>query len=167
MKLLITKSKLVTIAILTVALTFGGNVSTAAAQSSVQQRHAHGTFAKPSTVCIGPLSPSADSPVVQIFGFTNASGALIWQVVAVSSQSAPVVVFETTARSVDETVPPNGNFLFEACVIKNARAPQDFDVTLELDADRVNKAPPKARVRQSSMSGYGWRVLSDIDWRNE
>jgi len=96
---------------------------------TVDQKRAFGTIARGSTVCVGPLSPSGPEGV-QIFGFTNAQPALTWQVLTVSSQSAPTVVFQTTARSVDHTVPPSGNFLFEACVVKNANAAQDFDLTL-------------------------------------
>lgn len=107
-----------------------GYGTTVSGQTTVQQQHSFGTIAKGSTVCTGPLSPGTGSPGVQIFGFTNASTAMTWQVLAVSSQSAPVVVFQTTARSVDQTIPPSGNFLFEACVVKDARSAQDFDLTL-------------------------------------
>lgn len=78
---------------------------------------------------MGPLSPS-DTQGVQIFGFTNASGTLTWQVLTVSSQSAPTVVFQTTARSVDHVQPPSGNLMFEACVVKTTTTAQDFDLTL-------------------------------------
>jgi hypothetical protein len=67
---------------------------------------------------------------VQIFGFTNVQINLTWQVLTVSSQSAPTVVFQTTACSVSQTVPPSGNLLFEACVVKNTNTAQDFDLTL-------------------------------------
>jgi hypothetical protein len=95
----------------------------------VNQKRAFGTIARVSTVCVGPLSPTS-AQGVQLFGFTNGATDLTWQVLTVSSQSAPTVVFSTTARSVDHTVPPSGNLLFEACVVKNANAAQDFDLTL-------------------------------------
>lgn len=97
--------------------------------ATVDQKRAFGTITRGSTVCVGPLSPTGTDGV-QIFGFTNASPALTWQVLTVSSQSAPTVVFQTTARSVSHTVPPAGNLQFEACVVKNANAAQDFDLTL-------------------------------------
>jgi hypothetical protein len=103
-------------------------------QASTLQQRSFGTIARGSTVCVGPLSPTTDpngnTPGVQIFGFTNAQPSLTWQVFEVSSQSAPVLVFQTTARSVDQTIPPDGNFLFHACVVKNAQTSQDYDLTL-------------------------------------
>jgi hypothetical protein len=120
------------------ALSLGGSVVPAAAQATtsttVQQQHSFGTVARGSTVCVGPLSPTTapdgTTPGVQIAGFTNGQPSLTWQVFSVSSQSAPALVFETTARTVDHTVPPAGNFLFQACVVKSAQAAQDYDLTL-------------------------------------
>ncbi len=110
-------------------MVLAGSTIIASAQEIVDQQHAFGTLTRGSTVCVGPLSPSG-SQGVQIFGFTNGQSSLIWQVFAVSSQSAPVLVFSTTARSVDQTVPPSGNFLFQACVVKNTIPKQDFDLSL-------------------------------------
>jgi len=95
----------------------------------IEQKRAFGTITTGSTVCVGPLSPDGAAGV-QIFGFTNAQPNLTWQVLTVSSQSAPTVVFQTTARSVSHTQPPSGNLQFEACVVKSANAAQDFDLTL-------------------------------------
>jgi len=102
--------------------------------STLQQQHSFGTIARGSTICVGPLSPTAapdgSVPGVQIFGFTNGQPSLTWQVFSVSSQSAPALVFQVTARSVDATIPPSGNLLFHACVVKNAQSTQDYDLTL-------------------------------------
>lgn len=104
------------------------------APSALVQQHSFGTIANGSTVCVGPLPPGTDPsgqrPGVQIFGFTNGQPSLTWQVFSVSSQSAPTLVFQTTARFVDHTVPPSGNLLFHACVVKRAQATQDYDLTL-------------------------------------
>ncbi len=97
--------------------------------NTIVQHRSFGTIARGSTVCVGPLSPS-DAGGVQIFGFTNSSRALTWQVFSGSSQSAPVLVFQTTATFVDHTVPPEGNLLYHACVVKSAGAPQDYDLVL-------------------------------------
>ena len=80
--------------------------------STLRQQHSFGTIVRGSTVCVGPLSPT-----------TAPDGS-------VSSQSAPTLVFQTTARFVDTTIPPSGNFLFHACVVKSAQAAQDYDLTL-------------------------------------
>lgn len=102
----------------------------ASAETTVQSQSAFGTIARGTTVCVGNLVPTtADG--VQIAGFTNGSTSLTWQVLTVSANSAPAVVFETTARFVDHTVPPvSGNFLYQACVVKNANSAQDFNLTL-------------------------------------
>lgn len=95
----------------------------------VDQKRSFGTIAKGSTVCVGPLAPStADG--VQLFAFTNGTTPLTWQVLTTSSQTAPTVVFQTTGLSASTVVPPSGNLLFEACVVKTASAAQDFDLTL-------------------------------------
>jgi hypothetical protein len=39
------------------------------------------------------------------------------------------LVFETTARSVNEVIPPRGNLLYHACVVK-AGAAQAYDLVL-------------------------------------
>jgi hypothetical protein len=75
------------------------------------------------------LRPSRAS--VQIFGLTNAATNLTWQVLTVSSQSAPTVVFQTTARSVSHVVAPSGNLMFQACVKKTANT---VDVPLNSQA---------------------------------
>jgi hypothetical protein len=111
------------------ALFIGSPVSVAQAQTAVQQQHASGTIARGSTVCVGPLSPSSTTGV-QIVGFTNGTKDMTWQVFRESSQTAPLLVFQTTARSVDQTIPPDGGFLYRACLVKTANAPQDFDLTL-------------------------------------
>jgi hypothetical protein len=108
----------------------GNGILTTSAQSNgFQQKRAFGTIARGSTVCIGPIAPT-DATGVQLFGFTNDASALTWQILTVSSQSAPTVIFETTARSVDHVELPQGNLLFEACVVKRAGGAQDFDFDL-------------------------------------
>jgi hypothetical protein len=97
---------------------------------TVNSQSSFGTIASGSTICVGNLAPT-NTQGVQITGFTNAQPALKWQVLTVSSQSAPTVVFETTARSVNHTVAPlNGNFLYQACVVKSGQAAQDYTITL-------------------------------------
>ncbi|BFU43686.1 hypothetical protein [Krasilnikovia sp. MM14-A1004] len=116
------------------ALALTGSTAGASAQATtIDQKRAFGTVTNGATVCVGPLSPS-DANGVQIFGFTNATPSLTWQVLTVSSQSAPTVVFQTTARSVSRVVPPSGNLMFEACAKKTAGAAQDFDLTLNSQA---------------------------------
>src|SRR5262249_59202200 len=91
-----------------------------------------GEFRKASVgarLCVSPISPG-DTNGVEILGLTNGTTNQKWQVLTVSSQSAETVVFETVARSVSNVVPPSGNLLFEACVLKSANAAQDFDLTL-------------------------------------
>jgi hypothetical protein len=106
------------------------NASSAHAAGTIDQKRAFGTITTGARICVGPISPS-DANGVQIFGFTNGSTNLTWQVLTVSSQSAETVVFQTTARFVDHVVPPSGsNLLFEACVRKTGSAAQDFDLTL-------------------------------------
>jgi hypothetical protein len=107
---------------------FASADSSASAVTVVQQR-SFGTIARGSRVCVGPISPTTNQGV-QIFGFTNANTNLTWQVLTVSSQSAETVVFQTTARFVDQTIPPSGNLLFEACVLKSAGTAQDYDLAL-------------------------------------
>ncbi|MFI7599694.1 hypothetical protein [Actinoplanes sp. NPDC049681] len=106
----------------------------ALAASALVQERSFGTIANGSTVCVGPLSPGTDpggqQPGVQISGFTNGQPSLTWQVFSVSSQSAPTLVFQTTARNVDHVVPPSGNLLFHACVVKRAQGSQDYDLAL-------------------------------------
>jgi hypothetical protein len=105
------------------------NASASAATNTVDQKRSFGTIARGSTVCVGPLSPStADG--VQLFGFTNANTVLTWQVFSVSSQNADALVFQTTARTVSQVIPPSGNLMFHACVVKSAGAAQDYDITL-------------------------------------
>ena len=108
-----------------------GSTTLASGQAvTVRSQSSFGTIAAGSTICVGNLSPT-NAQGVQIFGFTNGQPSLTWQVLTVSSQSAPHVVFETTARSVDHTVAPiAGNFLYQACVIKRGQAAQDYNITL-------------------------------------
>jgi hypothetical protein len=40
-----------------------------------------------------------------------------------------VAVFQTTARFVDQTIPPDPGFLSHACVVKSKGLAQDFDLT--------------------------------------
>ena len=96
---------------------------------TVNQQRSFGTISSGTTACVGPLSPTS-AEGVQIFGFTNGARNLTWQVFSVSSQSAPTLVFQTTARSVSQTIPPSGNLLFHACVKKTANAAQDYDISL-------------------------------------
>jgi hypothetical protein len=128
------------IAVLTLgagALVLHGGSASAVDQvsaSTLQQHRSFGTIARGSTVCVGPLSPgqnpAGDTPGVQIFGHVSGSTNVTWQVFQVSSQSAPLLVFQTTATFVDKTIPPNGSFLFHACVVKSAQSAQDYDLSL-------------------------------------
>jgi hypothetical protein len=129
MKRLILTLSLAAVALAGSAISLGASASAESVSVAILQQHSFGTIARNSTVCVGPLSPSSPEGV-QIFGFTNAATNLAWQVFSVSSQSAPVLVFETTARFVDRTIPPSGNLLYHACVVKRANAPQDYDLTL-------------------------------------
>ncbi|MDT4988609.1 MAG: hypothetical protein QOI74_2703 [Micromonosporaceae bacterium] len=134
MKRLVVGSILATSAIAVSTVAIAASTAHASAQATtVVQKRAFGTAATGSTVCVGPISPT-DTAGVQIFGFTNASATLTWQVLTVSSQSAPTVVFQTTARSVSHVVAPSGNLMFEACVKKTAGTAQDFDLTLNSQA---------------------------------
>jgi hypothetical protein len=108
------------------ALFVPGGVANAA---TVIQQRSFGTISSGTTACVGPLSPSTTEGV-QIFGFTNGATNLTWQVFSVSSQNAPTLVFQTTARSVSQTIPPSGNLMFHACVKKTANAAQDYDIDL-------------------------------------
>jgi hypothetical protein len=107
----------------------GGFVVTSAQGVIVEQKRAFGTFAKNSTVCIGPMGRT-DGAGIQLSGFTNGASSLTWQLRTVSSQGPPVVIFQTTALSVDHVDTTNPAGLFDACVIKTAGTPQDFDIVL-------------------------------------
>lgn len=120
--------KRITLCFAICALLLAG-ASVAQAQTAVIQQHASGTITKGSTVCVGPISPTT-SAGVQIFGFTNSNGPLTWQVFRESAQTAPVLVFQTTALFVDQTIPPDGGFLYRACVVKTRGLAQDFDLSL-------------------------------------
>ncbi|GAB1693146.1 hypothetical protein [Krasilnikovia sp. M28-CT-15] len=124
---------LIAVSALGVLVLPGSTAGASTQAATIDQKRAFGTVTNGSTVCVGPLSPS-DANGVQIFGFTNASANLTWQVLTVSSQSAPTVVFQTTARSVSHVVPPSGNLLFEACVKKTSGPAQDVDLTLNSQA---------------------------------
>jgi hypothetical protein len=112
------------------ALIGGGFVVTSAQGVTVEQKRAFGTIAKGSTVCIGPMGRT-DGAGIQLFGFTNGATSLTWQLRTVSSQGPPVVIFQTTALSVDHVDTTTVAGLFDACVIKSTgNTPQDFDITL-------------------------------------
>ena len=96
------------------------------AQSAVISKHGFGTVR--GTACVGPIAPSS-SAGVQIIGSTTGTQRLTWQVYSVSSQTADALVFETTARRVNEVIPPEGNLLYHACVVK-AGAAQAYDLVL-------------------------------------
>jgi hypothetical protein len=97
---------------------------------TVNQQSSFGTIAKGSTICVGNLAPTTTEGV-QIFGFTNGSTNLTWQVYTVSSQNAPTLVFQSTGLSVSQTIPPvGGNLLYQACVVKTASAAQDYNISL-------------------------------------
>jgi hypothetical protein len=96
------------------------------AQSAVLSKHGFGTVR--GTACVGPISPSS-SDGVQIIGSTTGR-PLTWRVYSVSSETADALVFETTARSVNEVIPPEGNLLYHACVVKSAGAAQAYDLVL-------------------------------------
>ena len=97
------------------------------AQSAVLSKHGFGTVR--GTACVGPISPSS-SDGVQIVGSTTGRQRLTWQVYSVSSETADALVFETTARSVNEVIPPEGNLLYHACVVKSSGAAQAYDLVL-------------------------------------
>jgi hypothetical protein len=139
MKRLVVASSMAVLALVAGALTLNTSTVSASSQTSLQttlvQHRSFGTIARGSTVCVGPLSPGippggTTAPGVQIFGFTNGEPSLTWQVFRVSSQSAPFLVFQTTARFVDATIPPEGGFLYHACVVKSAQSAQDYDLVL-------------------------------------
>ena len=122
--------KLITItAIGGLAAVLGGSAMASAGAIAVQQQRSFGTITAGSTVCVGPLAPTSEDGV-QIFGFTNANTNLTWQVFSVSSQTAPTLVFQTTARTVSQSVKPSGNLLFQACVVKKSGVQQDYDLSL-------------------------------------
>jgi len=97
------------------------------AQSAVLSKHGFGTVR--GTACVGPISPSS-SDGVQIVGSTTGTRSLKWQVYSGSSETADALVFATTARSVNEVIPPEGNLLYHACVVKAAGAAQAYDLVL-------------------------------------
>ena len=99
------------------------------AQSAVLTKHGFGTVR--GTACVGPVAPSS-SAGVQIIGSTTGSQRLTWQVYSVSSQTADALVFETTARSVNAVIPPEGNLLYHACVVKTGAA-QAYDLVLNTE----------------------------------
>jgi len=103
--------------------------STAWAQSAVLSKHGFGTVR--GTACVGPVAPTS-SEGVQIIGSTTGSQRLTWQVYSVSSETADALVFETTARSVNAVIPPEGNLLYHACVVK-AGAAQAYDLVLNTE----------------------------------
>jgi hypothetical protein len=121
--------RLVLVLALVSALVGAGFAVTSAQGVTVEQKRAFGTIAKGSTVCIGPMS-RVDGGGMQLNGFTNGTSNLTWQLFdAGNANSAPTLIFETTARSVnyiDTTTPA----AFNACVVKTAGPPQDFDLTL-------------------------------------
>lgn len=121
--------RLVVLSALASAAALVGVTASTAQATIVDQKRAFGTIARGSTVCAGPLQPAGPDGV-QLFAFTNGTTNLTWQVLSVSSQSAPTVVFQTTGLSASQVVPPSGNLLYEACVVKTANAAQDFDLTL-------------------------------------
>ena len=99
------------------------------AQSAVLTKHGFGTVR--GTACVGPVAPSS-SEGVQIIGSTTGTQRLTWQVYSVSSQTADALVFETTARSVNVVIPPEGNLLYHACVVKSGAA-QAYDLVLNTE----------------------------------
>jgi len=99
------------------------------AQSAVLTKHGFGTVR--GTACVGPVAPSS-SEGVQIIGSTTGTQRLTWQVYSVSSQTADALVFETTARSVNAVIPPEGNLLYHACVVKTGAA-QAYDLVLNTE----------------------------------
>jgi hypothetical protein len=100
---------------------------TASAATPLLTKHGFGTVK--GTVCIGPISPSS-SDGVQIVGSTTGTQRLTWEVYSVSSETADALVFTTTARSVDAVIPPDGNFLYHACVVKSVGRAQAYDLVL-------------------------------------
>jgi hypothetical protein len=100
------------------------------AQSAVLSKHGFGTVR--GRACVGPVAPTS-SAGVQIIGSTTGAQRLTWQVYSVSSQTADALVFETTARSVNEVIAPEGNLLYHACVVKAAGAAQAYDLVLNTE----------------------------------
>lgn len=114
----------------------GGSVLITSAQTTnAIQKSAFGTISRGTTVCVGPIAP-VNGGQVQLFGFTNGNANLTWQILTVSSQTAPTVIFQTSARSVNQLQAAQGNLLFEACVVKDAGSSEDFTIDLN--------APPSA-----------------------
>lgn len=128
--------RLVLVLSLVSALVGGAFFGSSAQGATSEQRHGFGTIAKGSTLCVGPLAPTEGGGGVLLSGFTNGSGDLTWQLLTDSGGSGDnrVVIFETTARSVDHVDTTTAD-LFDACVLKTTGgSAQDFNITLNSTA---------------------------------
>jgi hypothetical protein len=101
--------------------------ATTASAGTALQKHSFGTVK--GTACVGPISPSMTDGV-QIVGSTTGAKRLTWQVYSTSSETADALVFEVTAKSVDEVIPPEGNLLYYGCVAKTTGMAQAYDLQL-------------------------------------
>jgi hypothetical protein len=111
--------------ILATALFFAA--TTANAGTLVEQQRVFGTMT--GTACTGPLSPTTTDGV-QIFGFTNATRKLTWQVFSVAEDDSTAMVFSTSARFVDEVVPPEDGMVYYVCVVRTGATAQDYDLVI-------------------------------------
>jgi hypothetical protein len=98
-----------------------------ASAGTVLTKHGFGTIK--GTACVGPIAPSS-SGGVEIVGSTTGPQRLTWQVYSVSSQTADTLVFSSPGRSVNAVIPPEGNLLYQACVVKASGAAQAYDLVL-------------------------------------
>ena len=117
---------------LVAALVGGGYAVSSAQETGIEVQHAHGTIAKGSTVCVGPMS-RIDGHAMLMHGSTNGA-ALTWQLLALNVGNPPVVISDATGTAVqfrDETTVADQ---FDACVLKTSGQAQDFDLTLIAEA---------------------------------
>jgi len=118
---------------LVAALVGGGYAVSSAQETGIEVQHAHGTIAKGSTVCIGPISRFGGTGAVNLLGSTHGT-SLTWQLLALNVGNPPVVISDATGTAVqfrDETTVADQ---FDACVLKTSGQAQDFDLTLIAEA---------------------------------
>jgi hypothetical protein len=95
--------------------------------ATIDQQRAFGAMR--GVVCVGPLFPSSGADV-QIFGFTNGTRRLTWQVFS-EHTTGDVLEFQQTRRNVSTVVPSVDGVLYHACVQGNASS---FDVVINSQA---------------------------------
>ena len=98
---------------------------------AVDQQRSFGSMT--GTACTGNVVPDT-SGGVQIFGFTNATRKLTWQVYSVDDTGKTTLELSTSARWIDETVSPVDGLEYYACVVRSGTTAQDFDVSLNSQA---------------------------------